>query len=117
MHPVERPRQTRRERVRDLHQLTAVLELDEMTVSLVAIAQVEPELDPGWDVPREPEQPFEDAAADLGEPGFAESLQHPELGSGVPLDGELIGWDRGEDLGELAQQGGFVDGLERRLKL
>ena len=92
--PVERPIQRRRERVRDLDELAAVRRDREVAVIVVAVAEVEPELDVRGHVPAEAQQPLEHAGANLAEPSGRDALEHRELQSRVPLERELIVRDR-----------------------
>ena len=63
----------------------------------------------------EPQQPLEDPRADLGEPRGRLALEHRELESGIPLDRELVGRDRREQLRQLLEHPPLVDRLDHGL--
>ncbi len=110
--PVERASEAGRQRVRDLDELACVARLDEVAVRLVAVAEMEPELDAGGDVAAQSQQPLEDAAAHVVEPCRRHAFEHRELEARVPLDRELIVRHAGEDPRDLGEHLGLVHGLE-----
>jgi hypothetical protein len=111
------PVEARGERVGDAHELAGVLRLDEVAVLLVAVAEVVAELDLARDLATQAQQPLEHAGAHVVEPHVHGALEHRELEPRVPLDRELVGWDRRQDLVDLRGHAALVERLEARLVL
>lgn len=117
MDPVQRPVQRRRERVRHLDELARVVRNGEVPVIVVAVAEMEAQLDIGGHAAADPQEPLENAGAGSLEPGGADALEDRELQPRVPLQRQLVVRHGGEDLVELAQHLRLVDRLDLRLVL
>ena len=110
--PVERAVERGGERVGDADELAGVGGLGEVAVLVVAVTEMEAELDGGGDHAGEPQQPLDDAGAHVLEPDRDRALQHRELVPRVPLDRELVGGDGAEDALDLRAHLRLVDRLE-----
>jgi hypothetical protein len=80
----------------------------------VAIAKVETELNLWRYAAADAQQPLEDSGPDVLEPGRKSAFQHSELEVRIPLNSELVGGNRLDDLVQFGQHPslvGFLDGL------
>ena len=103
------------ERVGDADEPARVRGLGEVAVLVVAVAEVEAELDPHGHEPGQAREALDDAGLHILEPDGDRALEHRELVAGVPLDRELVGRDRREDALDLLVHLRLVDRLELRL--
>ena len=115
--PVQRAVERGGERVGDADELAGVGGLGEVAVLVVAVTEVEAELDGRRHHPGEPQQALDDAGVHVLEPDGDRALQHRELVARVPLDRELVGRDRLEDPLDLRAHLCLVDRLELGLVL
>ena len=88
----------------------------EVLVPEVAVAEVEADLDVRRDELCAVTQPLDDARLRGLEEGRVEALPDADVLADVPLDGELVVGDRGQDLGDLAVQLTQMRGLDGRAR-
>jgi hypothetical protein len=100
--PVQGPVESGRERVGDLDELARVRRHDEVPVVVVAVAEMEAELDVRRHAAADAQQALEHAGAGAFEPCGADALEDRELQPRVPLQRELVVRHRGKDPLELA---------------
>lgn len=81
---------------------------------VVAVAEMEAELDIGGHAAADAQQPLEHAATGSVEPRRGDAFEDRELQPRVPLQRQLVVRHGREDLVELAQHLGLVDRLDRR---
>jgi hypothetical protein len=115
VHPVQRPVEAGRERVRDLDHAAHVLVPAAGDLLVVAVAEVEAELDVGRNGAAAPDHALEDAALHVRKPDRKVAFQHAELEVRVPLQGELVVRDAVQDPVNLDRHRGFVRRLHDRL--
>ena len=116
VHPVERAAEAERQRVGDVDERLGVVRALAM-VTLVPVAEVVTELDVGGDRASEPDEPLDDARAGVVEPRRHDAVEHGELEVRVPLDGELVVWDRLEDRRQLVTDARLVERFDAALVL
>jgi hypothetical protein len=113
--PVERTIEARGQRVRNLDHATRVVRDVAFRLIVVPQAEVEAELDLGWDVTADPNEPLEYPRLRVSEPDRDVALQHPELDVRVPLECQLLRWKRSKDLRELIDHRRLVGLLDESL--
>ena len=116
MDPVERSSEAERQGVGDVDERLGVVGALAV-MSLVPVAEVVAEVDVGGDAAPEAHEPLDDARLGVVEPRRHHPVEHGELEVGVPLHGQLVVGESGEDRRQLVEDARLVERLDASLVL